>query len=73
MIVVSETKTVFIGQLQTTNFEFLICGDSEAHVIELAEAAWKKHRKDTGARWEWADVADSLYVLKMQPGQVQKN
>lgn len=69
----SEIKEVYVGTLETSSFKFLICGDSEEHVSALAEAAWNKHRADTGARWEWRDVEDSLYILKMQPGQVQKN
>jgi len=69
----NKNQVVYIGQLQTSNFEFLICGTSEEHVQQLGKEAWNKHRKDTGARWEWSDVEDSLYILKMQPGQVQKN
>jgi hypothetical protein len=68
-----QIATVYFGQLKTSNFEFIICGDSEAQVQQLAKDAWEKHRKDTGARWTWEDVEDSLYILKMITGQVQKN
>jgi hypothetical protein len=68
-----KTATVYFGLMETTNFQWLICGDSEEHVQQLGEEAWNKHRRETGARWDWADVQDSLYMLKMQPGQVQKN
>lgn len=68
-----KTPTVYVGQLETSNFSWLICGESEEHVQELAETAWNKHRRDTGACWDWSDVVDSLYIIKMQPGQVQKN
>jgi hypothetical protein len=68
-----KAVTVYVGQLETSNFSWLICGNSEEHVQSLMETAWNKHRHDTGARWEWSDVEDSLYILKMQPGQVQKN
>lgn len=69
----TTSASVFIGRLDTSNFSWLVCGNSEEHVQELMETAWNKHRRDTGARWDWADVEDSLYIIKMQPGQVQKN
>jgi hypothetical protein len=64
---------IVIGQLETNNFSWLVCANSEAHAQELMQAAWEKHRRDTGARWTWADVEDSFYTLPMTPGQVQKN
>lgn len=68
-----DTTKIVIGKLETANFSWLVCAHSEAHAQELMETAWNKHRRDTGARWTWADVSDSFYTLPMIPGQVQKN
>lgn len=68
----NEIKVV-VGQLETSNFSWLVCANSEEHAQELMKAAWEKHRNDYGARWTWEDVKDSFYTLPMKPGQVQKN
>lgn len=65
--------TVTIGQLETSNFSWIVCARDEAHAQQLMRDAWEKHRRDTGARWTWDDVQDSFYTLPMHPGQVQKN
>ena len=38
-----------IGIFETRNFEFIVCGDSRYHCIQLFRKAWKQHVKEWGA------------------------
>jgi hypothetical protein len=65
-------ETLYIGELETPNFSWRFAGATIEQVRTLAETAWKKHREQTGARYTWATIEDSLYIWAAHAGQSLK-
>jgi len=48
---------------------FVALGNTKGEAQRAMQAAWRKHRAQTGASDRWADVRDDVNYAEIQPGQ----
>jgi hypothetical protein len=62
-------QTVFLAELETTNFRFRAIGSSYGEASLTLKKVFEKHIKRTQGTWTWEDVADSVYVNEFKSGE----
>lgn len=59
---------MWLARLDTAHFEFIALGRTEREARLAMRAAWGIHRRQTGAEWSWADIAEDVTYIAIEPG-----
>ncbi|NBW18824.1 MAG: hypothetical protein EBR82_63705 [Caulobacteraceae bacterium] len=63
---------MWIGHLQTSNFDFYVIAESEEILWSEMERSWNSHRKATGATYSWDEIKDNVWFNKQHLNRVWK-
>ncbi len=59
-------EELYLGHLQTANFDFYVMAASEEIMFQELERSWNSHAEKTNATYSWEDVRDDVYWI-LQP------
>lgn len=52
----------YIGHYETQSFEFYTYAETPELALELMRKQWAKHKKQTGALYQWQDVKEWVTI-----------
>ena len=59
---------MILGQLKTANYEFTTLDNTVQECLENLKNAWENHASESGARYGWDVMEDSVTMLPMRLG-----
>jgi hypothetical protein len=62
-------KTLTLATLDTANYSFAALGETKGQATRAMQAAWRRHRAQTGAEMRWDDVKGDVNYADIRPGQ----
>lgn len=64
---------VIMARLETSNYDFYAFGASRAECLELLKERWKIHQNETGAIWDFDELADGVWFSGTQTGAYERS
>lgn len=64
---------MWLGTIETTNWEFIALGDTEKEVKSIMRKAWAMHQNQTGAWLDWDELKDDLKIVFIRQGDVLRD
>jgi hypothetical protein len=64
---------MFLGELQTRNYDWQVIASSPNEVLNLLESAWESHAANIPNAWKWSDLEDSVTITPLQLGVVSSS
>ena len=62
---------IFVGHLDTGNFEFTTYAHTATEAQTLMKSAWKVHQKNTSAWLTWKELKTSVHIEAVKIGSYQ--